>query len=395
MWKVPVLIISLFILALALTFYLTQTNKYNPPNINPETPAATLYSQIQIPKTQVIAKNLEVPWALAILPSGSAQGGPDKSILVTERAGRVRIINTEGELEDKPLIRLNVKQTGESGLHGITIHPDFAQNGFVYLYYTYGTNGDNALNRVSRFTFTEDSLNDEKIIVDKIPGAIFHDGGRIKFGPASPADINSSEGTKRGEPDGYLYITTGDALNPSSSQDKNSLAGKILRVTDEGESPPGNPFGNLVYSYGHRNPQGITWDDQKRLWETEHGQSATDELNLIEPGKNYGWPGLRGEQTSQNMISPKLHSGQNTWAPSGVAYFSGSLFFGGLRGQALFEYNIEKEELKEHFKEEFGRIRDVVLGPDNLLYITTSNRDGRGNPDTDDDKIIRIDPKQL
>ncbi len=265
---------------------------------------------------------------------------------------------------------INVKQAGESGLHGIAIHPKYPNPPYIYLYYTYSTENDNSQNRVSRFVFDGSTLADEQVIVDKIPGAIFHDGGRIKFGP-----------------DGYLYITTGDAQNPSLSQDKNSLAGKILRVSEDGKVE--------AYSYGHRNPQGIAWDYQGRLWETEHGQTATDEINLIEADKNYGWPQIRGDQKRQDMESPILHSGSATWAPAGLAYFNGSLYFGGLRGQALFEYNIETKALKEHLKGNFGRIRDVVLGPDNMLYITTSNRDGRGSPASDDDKIIMINPTKF
>ncbi|MEK7617017.1 MAG: PQQ-dependent sugar dehydrogenase [Patescibacteria group bacterium] len=313
-----------------------------------------------------IASGLEVPWALAFLP--------DQNILVTERAGRVRLIK-DGKLQEKSVANISVKQIGESGLHGIAIHPEFNTNHFVYLYYTYSAGNNNSLNRVSRFIFEDNILKDEQIIVDKIPGAVFHDGGRIKFGPAS-----------QGEPDGHLYITTGDALNPSLAQNKNSLAGKILRFKGDQVE---------VYSYGHRNPQGITWDNNGNLWETEHGQSATDEVNLIEAGKNYGWPTIRGEQKQQGMQEPKIQSGSDTWAPAGIAYYNGSLYFAGLRGQALYQLNIATLELKEHFKKQLGRIRDVVLGPDNLLYITTSNKDGRGSPSPDDDKIIRINPEKL
>ena len=308
----------------------------------------------------VIAKGLEVPWALAFLP--------DKSILITERKGIVRLIK-DGVLVANPIAKINVKQTGESGLHGIAIDPKFNENFFVYLYYTYSDNGNNTLNRVSRFTYSNETLESEKIIVDKIPGAIFHDGGRLKFGP-----------------DGYLYITTGDAGNPSQSQNKNSLAGKVLRIVNDKIE---------VYSYGHRNPQGIAWDNKGNLWESEHGNSATDEINFIEQGKNYGWPTIKGDENQTGLISPRLHSGTNTWAPAGLAYVNGSLYFGGLRGTALFQYNPETKELKEHFKGEYCRIRDVVVGPDSMLYITTSNKDGRGKPGVDDDKIIQINPSSL
>ena len=324
------------------------------------------------PRLAIVAKNLEVPWALAFLPDGS--------LLVTERKGIIRLIDKEGNLKAEPVAKIEVKQIAESGLHGIALHPNFENNRFIYLYYTYSGNSENTLNRVSRFVFENNSLLNETVIVDTIPGAQFHDGGRIKFGP-----------------DKKLYITTGDALNPSLAQDTNSLAGKILRVNDNGSPASGNPFGNRVYSYGHRNPQGITWDNQGRLWETEHGQTQTDEINQIEPGKNYGWPTIRGNQTQPRLDSPISHSGDNTWAPAGAAYLNGSIFFDGLRGQALFEAKIEdgKVTLKEHLKGELGRIREVIVGPDNMLYISTSNRDGRGIPASDDDKILRINPSML
>ncbi len=355
MWRSGIILVILTILAVSLIIYRVSSKN--------TTSSTVKVTENQTPKMEAIAQNLEVPWALAFLPSGD--------LLVTERGGVVKMVYKNGEV--KIIGNIKVKQIGESGLHGIAIHPDFSQKPYVYLYYTYSAGGENSLNRVSRFTFENTPhlgvFKDEQVIVDKIPGAVFHDGGRIKFGP-----------------DGFLYITTGDAQNPSLSQDKNSLAGKILRVKDEKVE---------VYSYGHRNPQGITWDNLSRLWETEHGQTATDEINLIEQGKNYGWPTIRGDEKQQGMESPTQHSGSNTWAPAGVAFHNDSLYFGGLRGQTLFQLNIQSLELKEHFKGQLGRIRDVVLGPDNLLYITTSNRDGRGSPSADDDKIIRINPQKL
>lgn len=328
-------------------------------------------NQKEAPKVAIYAQNLEVVWALAFLPNGD--------LLATERKGTVNLIDRSGNVK-KIFTVDNVLQTGESGLHGITIHPDFSENQFVYLYYTYRGNGDNTLNRVSRFKFDGTTFSDEKIIVDAIPGAVFHDGGRIKFGP-----------------DGFLYITAGDALNPSLSQDTNSQAGKILRVTDEGNPAPGNPFGTRVWSYGHRNPQGIAWDKDGHLWETEHGQSQTDEFNLIEPGKNYGWPTITGDQKQTGMESPILQSGDDTWAPAGAAFLDGTVFFGGLRGQALYQTKLQGNSatLTVHFKDEFGRIRDVVVGPDGFLYLTTSNHDGRGSPAAGNDKILRINPAKL
>ncbi len=364
MWKIGILILILASIATIITFYknLQKENNPSPTLTLTNSPKPFSKTALETSKTEVVTRNLEIPWALAFLP--------DRSMLVTERAGRVRLISGEGILQDKPIATINVKQSGESGLHGLAIHPKYPEQPYVYLYYTYSSNNDNSLNRVSRFNFDGQTLTDEKVIVDKIPGAVFHDGGRIKFGP-----------------DGFLYITTGDAQNPSLSQDKNSLAGKILRVKDEGKVE--------MYSYGHRNPQGIAWDDKGNLWATEHGQSAQDEINKIQTGRNYGWPTIRGDEKKDGLESPVLHSGSQTWAPAGAAFFNGSIYFGGLRGQALFEYNIETKSLKEHLKGQFGRIRDVVLGPDNMLYITTSNRDGRGSPSADDDRVIRINPDKL
>lgn len=325
----------------------------------------------------VLSENLKVPWSLAFLPNGR--------IIVTERSGRVRIIDQTGNLSP-PIVISEVKQSGEGGLHGVAVDPQFETNNNIFLYFTYAANGNNTLNRVVRYNLQNDKLTEEKIIVDGIPGAVFHDGGRIKFGP-----------------DGFLYITTGDALEPSLAQNKNSLAGKILRVTRDGTRAPGNPFTDaqgkpfeqLVYSYGHRNPQGLAWDDSGRLFETEHGNNATDEVNIIVKGGNYGWPTITGSQTKSGMQSPLAQSGEETWAPAGAAFLEGSIFFAGLRGSTLYEYNIANKQLAEHFKDEFGRIRDVVLGPDNFLYITISNRDGRGTPKPNDDKILKINPAVL
>lgn len=342
---------------------LTNENRGSTPNeVQPQ--------NANIPLVANVAKNLDTPWALAFRPDGS--------IIVTERPGRIRIIDKNGNLDPTVINVEGVSEIGEGGLLGITIHPKYSENYYIYLYYT-SKNGD-IKNKVVRYSLNGYTLTDKKIIIDNIPGAVNHDGGRIKFGP-----------------DGYLYVTTGDAANPANSQNRNSLAGKILRVKDDGSIPNDNPFGNATYSYGHRNPQGFDWDSQGRLWATEHGQSATDELNLIEPGKNYGWPTIRGDQKQAGLENPIIHSGTDTWAPGGMAYLKNSLFFGGLRGKSLFEAVLSDRSatIKRHFKDEFGRMRDVVAGPDGFLYATTSNLDSRGIPTADDDQIIRINPEKL
>ena len=335
-----------------------------PPPISKEEPQ---------PDIAVVAEDLQSPWELAFLPDGR--------MLVTERVGNIILITTQPTLRTDVIFLLeDGYQVGEGGLLGLALHPNFSANRYVYIYYTYNSPQNEILNRVVRYTFDNDTLINGETIIEDIPGARFHNGGRIKFGP-----------------DNYLYITTGDALIPALAQDVTSLAGKILRVTDEGEPVPGNPFDNEIYSYGHRNPQGLAWDDQGRLWATEHGASALDELNLIQPGRNYGWPVIEGDQTRENMLTPVLHSGSNTWAPSGADYYNGSVFFTGLRGVSLYQAVIENgtAALSTHFENTFGRLRSVVVGPDNALYILTNNTDGRGSPQTGDDKLIRINPDSL
>lgn len=325
-----------------------------------------------------MAEDLDTPWALAFLP--------DKSLLLTERRGRVLLIDPQGKSSPTVVAELPlVTEGGEGGLLGLALSPHFAENHYVYLYYTFESGGGAPRNQVVRMTYAEKKLQKEKVLVDNLPAASNHNGGRLKFGP-----------------DGYLYVTTGDAENPSQAQRPDLFGGKILRFTEEGQPAPGNPFGSLVYSFGHRNAQGLAWDEQGRLWATEHGRSGLlsglDELNLIELGKNYGCPVIQGSQTREGMVSPVVHSGPDeTWAPAGIAFAQGSLYFGGLRGQALYQAKIKEEpiSLKEHFKNQFGRIRDVVLSPDGDLYLTTSNRDGRGRPQPGDDKVIRINLEKL
>lgn len=317
---------------------------------------------------ETVAQNLDVPWALAFLPGGD--------LIFTERPGNVKLIK-KGSREPKLLKKIgDVAADGEGGLLGVAVHPDYRDNRFVYLYYTY-RRGGRTLNKVVRYTLRGGELKEDKVVIDKIPGNVNHNGGRLKFGP-----------------DGLLYITAGDSLESGLAQDKGSLAGKILRLEDDGGIPDGNPFpGSPVYSIGHRNPQGLAWDDRGRLWETEHGNSGNDEVNLIEPGKNYGWPAIEDDESSAGMRKPAAQSRGDTWAPSGAAWFDGSLYFAGLRGQALFALNTDDPATPNRiFPNEFGRLREAVLGPDGFIYIATNNRDGRGNPGPGDDRIIKFKP---
>ena len=366
--------ISLFVIGLLLFLFREKllSSLFTPRQAIPTNGTKLISKESSLQDTEVVAQNLDIPWEIAFLQSGD--------LLVTERSGKLLKIGSETKVIKEIE---GVRHVGEGGLLGLTLHPNFSVNNFIYLYST--TQDSNGIsNRVERYRFSNDTLSERKVILEKIKGSSNHDGGRIAFGP-----------------DGYLYITTGDAETPNLAQDKNSLNGKILRIKDDGGIPEDNPFGNAVYSLGHRNPQGLAWDKNGTLWETEHGpsgvQTGNDEVNIITKGGNYGWPTIKGDQTKKGLISPIIQSGtKDTWAPSGMAYYDGSLFFSGLRGEALYEAKIRngnKLDLLTHFKQEFGRIRAVVLGPDGYLYLSTSNQDGRGRVREGDDKIIKINPK--
>ncbi|MDH3191372.1 MAG: PQQ-dependent sugar dehydrogenase [Nitrosopumilus sp.] len=328
-------------------------------------------------RVETVADNLSIPWSIDFAPDGR--------IFFTERTGNLRIIQNDHLLE--PIMSLNVAG-GEGGLLGIALDPDFEKNHYVYLYFTYNELFDTK-NKVVRYIESNNSLKEDKVLLEPFAGASYHDGGRLKFGP-----------------DGKLYITTGDAGNPDMAQDENSTVGKILRINSDGTIPKDNPYGTAVYSIGHRNPQGIDWDENGKMFATEHGPSgwrgvAHDEINEIIPGGNYGWPEIIGDETKQNMINPILHSGDDTWAPSGATFYygenisqwTGKFFVATLRGEHLHMISFDQNKISSHkklFFGEFGRLRDVVESPDGYLYLLTSNQDGRGNPDVDDDKILRI-----
>ena len=329
----------------------------------------------------VVARNLEIPWDIAFLPDGS--------MLVTERPGRVVHIESGTRIPVD-----GVHHIGEGGLLGIALHPDFSRNGFVYLYQTTRTR-EGVENRVVRYTYADNTLTKDRIIVSDIQGAPYHDGGRIVFGPPALCEAE--------RPGCYLWVTAGDATNADSAQDPERRAGSILRVHPDGRVPDGNPYPNGVWSYGHRNPQGLTWETEGRLWSSEHGrsglQSGMDEINLIRRGMNYGWPEIEGDETKQGMEPPVIHSGPDvTWAPASALYWDGSIFVGGLKGEAIYEAVLDGTSVttvRRHLHGEFGRIRSIVQGPNGMFYLTTSNRDGRGDPVEGDDRIIRLDPSRV
>ena len=338
---------------------------------------------------ETIARGLDTPWAIDFAPDGR--------IFVNERSGRIRIIE-RNQLQTEPWMTLEVAATGEAGLLGLALDPQFPQNRFVYVAYTYRTGVFGLRNRLVRLREEGKTGKGvlDKVLIDDVAGASNHDGGRVKFGP-----------------DGKLYWTMGDAQTTRHSQNLRSLNGKILRLNSDGSVPADNPFSNsYVYSYGHRNPQGLAWEPRTgRLYSTEHGPSGfqgccRDEVNLIEAGKNYGWPEVRADEIKPGMAAPVIHAGTNeTWAPAGAAFVSqgpwaGSLLFTGLRGQTLYRVVLDANDpskataLERHFFRKFGRLRDIVEGPDRALYLLTSNQDGRGNPAADDDRVIRLSTKR-
>jgi glucose/arabinose dehydrogenase len=334
-------------------------------------------------QVETLASGLEAPWDLAFVPDGR--------ILLTERPGRVRVIQ-DGALRPEPLVTIaEVAAEGEGGLLGIALDPNFAQNQGVYLYYTHRAENNQLHNRVVRYTLVGSQLSDPRIVVDGIPGAGIHNGGRIAFGP-----------------DGKLYVTAGDASQSERAQDPAALAGKILRLNSDGSIPSDNPFATSpVYALGLRNPQGLAWQPgTNQLYATEHGPQAHDEVNRIDPGGNYGWPQMQGDAgPSAGATPPVLESGATTWAPTGAtlvqaatfAQWQGSLLFAGRRSETLWKLVVSPSTtrpptLEPLIQGEYGRLRTVVEGPDGMLYLLTSNRDGRGSPAPDDDRLLRIAP---
>ena len=311
-------------------------------------------------------------------------------------AGRVRVYEN-GKLRPQPLFTVpDVEPSGESGLMSIVLHPQFASNHLLYLSYAYKAESQTV--RVVRYREAATGLADRKVIIENIPAAQFHAGCRLRFGP-----------------DGKLYITTGDATQRELAQKLDSLAGKILRLNDDGTVPADNPFVGRadarpeIWSYGHRNSQGIDWQSGTNLlFETEHGPSGFDgpgggdEVNIVEKAKNYGWPVIHHTQTRAGLESPLLEYTPACAPASGMFYrgaafpeFRGNFFFGCLRGTRLIRVVLDGRRVvtQENLLEgNYGRIRDVAEGPDGYLYFSTSNRDGRGTPATDDDRIIRLVP---
>lgn len=270
-----------------------------------------------------------------------------------------------------------IATASEAGLLGFVLTPDFKESNLAYAYYTY-EDSSGQFNRIITLHLEDNVWREENLLLDKIPSGSYHHGGRLKIGP-----------------DGKLYATAGDASEPEIAQDPNSLGGKILRMNLDGSIPSDNPFpDSYVFSYGHRNPQGITWLPDGTLYASEHGNDANDEINKIEAGQNYGWPIIEGYEEQDGMVSPLFTSGEeSTWAPSGIEYHNGKLYVAALRGNAVLEFDIETGEYREVITG-LGRIRDVFI-EENYLYLISNNSDGRGNPQENDDQLYRISVSEL
>ncbi|QWC85503.1 PQQ-dependent sugar dehydrogenase [Nocardioidaceae bacterium] len=319
------------------------------------------------------AAQLQAPWGLDFLPDGSA--------LVTERdTTRVlHLVPQPGQQRYDVREVATVDQAapeGESGLLGIAVSPSFEQDQRVFLYVSTAED-----NRVLRTTFDGSSLGELEPILTGIPNGFIHDGGRLAFGP-----------------DGFLYVSTGEIGQPDLAQDRGSLGGKILRLTVDGDPAPGNPRPDSpIWTLGHRNVQGLAFDDRDRLWASEFGQDAWDELNRVEKGSNYGWPaveGRGGEDAPEEFRDPARQWATSEASPSGLAYADGSLWMAALRGNRLWQVPVTQGGTGEpvpHLVGDFGRLRTVAVAPDGRLWVTTSNRDGRGTPADADDRILVVD----
>jgi len=344
-------------------------------------------------RAEKVADGLEVPWGIGFVDA--------ETFFVTERAGRLRLVE-EGELVDEPVLDLTDRVGGgEGGLLDVLLHPEFDENGVFYLYYT-DNSGDTSRNRVEQWRWDGKArtASPESVIVDDIPAASYHDGGRMRIGP-----------------DGLLYIGTGDAGTPDNAQDATSPAGKILRVNLDGSVPEDNPFGddNPAYAMGVRNAQGLAWFEDGTMAMTDHGPSGEfgrsdhDEVNLVEAGANLGWPDIYACQAGEGQEAPRV-----TWAnavpPGGAAVYTGDaieawegdLFVGALRAQHLHRLEIDTNRRvvtsrEVYFRgapsEGLGRVRDVTMGPDGHMYVTTSNCDGRGQCPDEGDGVYRIVPE--
>ena len=354
------------------------------------------------PETQGVRQTLTTPGG-AQLDVETVIGGldtvwdmiwaPDGSMWFSERGGRISRLDLTGRTRTTVGEVPNVLESGEAGLMGIALHPDFPDVPMVYAAHSYDT-GDGIGNRLIRMRLQNGSLGPPETLLDGLAGRRNHDGSRIAFGP-----------------DGFLYMTMGDAGSRPFSQDMGSLNGKILRLTEDGAPAPGNPFGDHIWSLGHRNPQGLVFHPNRMLYSAEHGSGDEDELNLIEAGRNYGWPTLEGfcntreeeAYCAANDVVEPLYSWSRTVGIAGAEVYEGDAIEGwngdilavSLRGESLYHISLSGDGRRALSAEtilagEYGRLRDVLVGPAGEIYLATSNRDGRGEPASNDDRILKL-----
>lgn len=349
-------------------------------------------------KVETVAENLEIVWSIVF--------APDNRVFLTERPGRVRIIEN-GKLRAAPFFTVpDISLSDEGGLMGMTLHPKFAENRFVYMAYTYRDEQNQQNVRVVRYRDSGETLVEPKTIIEAIPASKYHAGTRLKFGP-----------------DAKLYITTGDATKQKRAQNLNSINGKTLRLNDDGTIPNDNPFADYksaraeIWSYGHRNAQGMDFQPETGLmFQTEHGpslidgvslfkRSGGDEVNIVERGKNYGWDKISHKMTKAGMETPIIEFSPAVAPASGMFYrgnlfpeFKNNFFFGALKGESIIRLVMDGRKIvsrDELFKKEYGRIREIAESPDGSIWFSTSNRDGRGDAKQNDDRILRIVPAQM
>jgi glucose/arabinose dehydrogenase len=329
-------------------------------------PTPSIEGPVRPRVAETVASGLEAPWGIAFLPDGSA--------LVSER-DTTRILSIAPGGSVRTVARVGAAAPlGEAGLLGLAVSPTFDEDAWVYAYFTSPSD-----NRVVRMRYDGRRLGPPRVVLKGIPRGPIHDGGRLAFGP-----------------DGYLYVSTGETGEEQLSQDRDSLAGKILRVTPEGKPAPGNPQpGSPVWTMGHRNVQGLAFDAADRLWATEFGANTWDELNRIEKARNYGWPLVEGRGDQEEFRNPFAQWRTSEASPSGLAFQEGALWAASLRGQRLWRIPVNDDGSirppEDFFVGDYGRLRTVEPAPDGSLWLSTSNRDGRGDPAPADDRILRVE----
>ncbi len=349
----------------------TSASASTPTTPAPTSTASTAPARAPLTAPTDTATGLAVPWSAIVLP--------DSSVLVSERdSAKIQRLTPDGRLTTVGTVP-GVAPNGEGGLLGLAVdRTTYASTTVLYAYFSTASD-----NRVVRIPLdAQGRLGAPTAILTGIPGAAYHNGGRLAFGP-----------------DGYLYVTTGDAGTQPNAQNLDSLGGKILRITTEGKPAPGNPFpGSPVWSYGHRNVQGIAWDSTGRMWASEFGQSTWDELNVITPGSNYGWPTVEGAAAGSGFIDPVRQWRTDDSSPSGIAIGpDGSVFLAALKGESLWKVPVNADgstgEPQRLLRGDYGRLRDVLTGPDGNVWIVTNNT-SRGTPKPGDDRIVRL-PQSL